>query len=384
MYCRCSGALIHTPGESGDESKTEIRCSTRCFKFADQIFHQISGLAMGSSVSGILAILFMNSIENQALTTFTEISCYSRYVDDIFVLVRDRAASEQLLQTMNAVHPNIQFEIELPSTENSLSLLDLTVTVGPQGESNFEFYKKPARSEVFMNGRTALPASTIRNVIMNEQLRIIERCTSPNDANQHLQAFQEILLHNDHRPIHNNRLARPKTTNRKRISHDNTFFIHLPFISDRIDRSIRRVFKNAKLEVIPYYQNKNLRSVLTKRDNQETCNITNCPIQNPRLCTRKNVVYEVRCITCQAKYIGSTIRPLHQRIREHLQQTTSAVFQHLSSCPGTQGISVRILANEKDPKNLRIKEGILIEELNPNLNKKEEEVALISLVKLVS
>ena len=148
--------------------------------------------------------------------------------------------------------------------------------------------------------------------------------------------------------------------------------------------SIWQIFRNAKLEVIPYYQNKNLRSFLTKRENQETCNITNCPIQNPRLCTRKNVVYEVQCITCQSKYIGSTIRPLHQRIREHMQQSTSAVFQHLSSCQGAQGINVRILANEKDPKNLRIKEGILIEESNPSLNKKEEEVALISLVKLVS
>ena len=54
-----------------------ITLNNTYFRFANQIFQQTSGLAMGSSVSAILAILFMNSIESQALTTFTSLSCYS-------------------------------------------------------------------------------------------------------------------------------------------------------------------------------------------------------------------------------------------------------------------------------------------------------------------
>jgi hypothetical protein len=198
------------------------------FRFANHIFQQTSGLAMGSSVSAILSILFMNSIENQALTTFTGLSCYSRYVDDVFALVQDREAADQLLGTMNSVHENIKFEIEHPSQTNSLSLLDFTVTIDTQGEAAFKFYRKPARSNVFMNARTALPSSIVHNVVKNERRRIIERCTSIGEAKQRLQNFERMLAPNDHQP--NNSLhSRPLTSTHPRRLNNETFFIQLPF-----------------------------------------------------------------------------------------------------------------------------------------------------------
>jgi Uri superfamily endonuclease len=82
-------------------------------------------------------------------------------------------------------------------------------------------------------------------------------------------------------------------------------------------------------------------------------------------------------------YIGSTVRPLHQRVKEHLSTSSSAVHQHLQICNRNIGITTTILANETDPKNLRIKEAILITDRKPNLNRKEEEKYLLSLVKTV-
>jgi hypothetical protein len=69
----------------------------------------------------------------------------------------------------------------------------------------------------------------------------------------------------------------------------------------------------------------------------------NCTLNELTLCLKKNVVYEVECNRCHGTYFGSTIRPLHQRIKEHLQQTSSAVFQHLSSYGLSQGIKVTTL-----------------------------------------
>ena len=304
-------------------------------------------------------------------------------MDDVFALVQDREAAEQLLRTMNSVHENIKFEIEHPSQTNSLSLLDFTVTIDTQGEAAFKFYRKPARSNVFMNARTALPSRVIHNVVRNERRRIIERCTSIGEAEQHLQTFEQMLALNDHQPNNSHR-SNPRTNTHPRRINNETFFIQLPFISNKIDHAIRRVFKNNKLEVIPFYKNKNLRSILAKKDNEDPpCNITNCPLNEPTLCLKKNVVYQVECNRCHGTYIGSTIRPLHQRIKEHLQQTNSAVFQHLSSCGPSQGIKVTTLTRERDSKNLRIKEGILIAERAPTMNKKEEEAGLISLIKIV-
>ena len=55
------------------------------FSFRDQVFRQREGLHMGSSISGILAILFMDKLDTIALSTHLMISPYMRYVDDIYL-----------------------------------------------------------------------------------------------------------------------------------------------------------------------------------------------------------------------------------------------------------------------------------------------------------
>jgi hypothetical protein len=100
------------------------------FQFENEIFLQIRGLAMGSSVSPIMAILFMHTVERIALTSSSGLlTCYGRYVDDIFFLTKDRQTAEEFHELMNNIHPAIKFEIEHPSSNNSLSLLDLCIKV---------------------------------------------------------------------------------------------------------------------------------------------------------------------------------------------------------------------------------------------------------------
>jgi len=53
------------------------------FSFNGQVFCQKEGPPMGSSISGILAILFMDKLETIALSSHLSISPYRRYVDNI-------------------------------------------------------------------------------------------------------------------------------------------------------------------------------------------------------------------------------------------------------------------------------------------------------------
>ena len=89
------------------------------------------------------------------------------------------------------------------------------------------------------------------------------------------------------------------------------------------------------------------------------------------------------CEGCGDFYIGSTIRALHSRVKEHLAGGNSAVGEHLRQCHGA-GFRTRILARDNDPKDLRIKEGILIADLKPSLNRREEESAVLSLIQYVT
>ena len=85
---------------------------------------------------------------------------------------------------------------------------------------------------------------------------------------------------------------------------------------------------------------------------------------------KKNVVYATTCAQCQGKYVGSTKRLLHIRFKEHFNSSHSSIFKHKLTCRGT--FNIDILAIEKEEANLRIKEAVFIQQLQPIINSKAE------------
>ena len=85
------------------------------FTFEDRIFRQTEGLPVGSSISGILAILFMDQLESIALSSHRVISPYKRYVDDIYLQTTNEEKANEFHHTMNSLHPRLKFEIEKPA-----------------------------------------------------------------------------------------------------------------------------------------------------------------------------------------------------------------------------------------------------------------------------
>lgn len=107
---------------------------------------------MGSNISAILAILFMDRLETIAPSSHLSISPYKRYVDDIYLQTTSEDMADQFHSTMNNLHPKLKFEIEKPEiTPNghSLSLLNFKVTISKDGRSSFEFYKKTAKKKQY-------------------------------------------------------------------------------------------------------------------------------------------------------------------------------------------------------------------------------------------
>ena len=122
---------------------------------------------MGSSISGILAILFMDKLETIALSSHLSISPYRRYVDHIYLQITGEDMADQFHHTMNNLHPKLKFEIEKPETTPnglSLSLLDFKVTISKDGKSSFEFYKKSAKKPLFVHHKSAIPTKSKTNV----------------------------------------------------------------------------------------------------------------------------------------------------------------------------------------------------------------------------
>ena len=74
-----------------------------------------------------------------------------------------------------------------------------------------------------------------------------------------------------------------------------------------------------------------LRQYQTKKNNNTviTCTLANCPIRDSNICQKTCIIYCLICLKCHKFYIGSAIRQLHIRIKEH--PNTCAYLFHKKS-----------------------------------------------------
>ena len=79
---RIQNLILHLPKHDISDL-LQVMLNNMYFSLRDQVFRQREGLLMGSSISGILAILFMEKLDTIALST--HLSPYMRYVDDIYL-----------------------------------------------------------------------------------------------------------------------------------------------------------------------------------------------------------------------------------------------------------------------------------------------------------
>ena len=100
-------------------------CSQIILLQNEEVYKQIDGVAMGSPSVSVLPNWFITSKENSQLkpNNKTKPLFYIRYVDDIFVLMKNNNDLKMFYQEMNTLHLNLKFTLER-SNNNKLPFLD--------------------------------------------------------------------------------------------------------------------------------------------------------------------------------------------------------------------------------------------------------------------
>ena len=107
----------------------ELCISDSHFIFNGKHYMQHEGFAMGSPLSAPMANLFLCHHERNWLNDCPESFkplLYRRYVDDTFLVFKERAHIDQFCNYLNGKHPNIQFTKEYENN-GKLSFLDVNV-----------------------------------------------------------------------------------------------------------------------------------------------------------------------------------------------------------------------------------------------------------------
>ena len=118
------------------------------FQYNRSIYEQKNGTTMGSPVSAVIANLYMESFEEQAINTSSyEPRIWKRYVDDIFTIL-DRQNIDDFLQHLNNQQPSIHFTMETEK-DNKLAFQVTAVLREPDSHLTTSIYKKRTHTDQY-------------------------------------------------------------------------------------------------------------------------------------------------------------------------------------------------------------------------------------------
>ena len=149
------------------------------FSFQGQFYEQVEGAAMGSPVSPIVANLYMEYLEQKALSTAPHSSRFwCRYVDDTFVIHKE-ANKQGFLPHINSVDPAIRFAVEDNKEDGSIPFLDTIVKSEVDGSLSIAVYRKPMHTDQYLQWESNHHLSAKFSVIQTLSHRASTVCSNP-------------------------------------------------------------------------------------------------------------------------------------------------------------------------------------------------------------
>ena len=120
------------------------------FSFQGQFYEQVEGAAMGSSVSPIVANLYMEYFRTKSSKYCPPPPKFRhRYVEDTFVIHKE-ANKQGFLQHINSVEPAIRFTVEDNKEDGSIPFLDSIVKPEVDGSLSITVYRKPTHTDQYL------------------------------------------------------------------------------------------------------------------------------------------------------------------------------------------------------------------------------------------
>ena len=167
------------------------------FRFFNQYFRQIDGIAMGSPLAPVLANLFVTQLEEEKINRITKnkVRIWFRYVDDIFAIVKGKDIEiHEILEGINKIHKNIKFTIEFEQ-DNSITFLNVNIKrKGSRLETSV--HRKKTNTNLYLKWDACLPRYQKLGLITSLVTRACRICSLKEILNQEIEHIKKILTHN--------------------------------------------------------------------------------------------------------------------------------------------------------------------------------------------
>ena len=344
----------------------EFCLTTTYFKFRGQLYQQDHGCAMGLPVSPIIANLYMEFFELEAIKSATHPPrVWMRYVDDTFVVI-NKSNSQQFTDHINSIDPHIKFTQD-PEKDRTLPFLDTLVTRLDDGSLKVSVYRKPTHTDQYLAFDSHHPLehklSVIRTLFHRADTVVTNSADKDHEINHVKSAlkrcgytdwsFKRACATKEHKTVQSNASQTADNSTRKT-------FVVAPYV-EGVSERLQRVFKSYGVSVC-HKPHQTLRKLLV------------APKDKTKVEEQSGVVYRIPCSSCNKVYVGETKRVLGERLKEHTAKTAynlSAIAEHCQKTghePDLENVSVLCREDKFLPRKIR--EAIYIKkETSPTLNR---------------
>ena len=377
----CDSEVVDGLTKEDFRTMLDIATKESMFLFDGEYYRQVDGVAMGSPLGPVFANIFLSHHEkvwlSQCPLEFKPLH-FRRYVDDVFALFESEDHVKKFQSFLNSRHPNIKFTFEVEK-DGGFPFLDVLVS-----RENNKFvtsvYRKPTFSGVYTNFKSFIPIGYKFGLVKTLLFRCFSLVSDFSKFHIEIEFLKKVLARNGY-PCglidscvrsFLEKLHRPKlvisTVAKKDVR------IVLPFLGStslqartRLVKLFQKSYPACQLSVI-FKSTCTLGSFFSFKDK----------IPKPLL---SGVVYKFSCSSCNATYIGKTIRHLKVRSAEHLgispltekrlqHKVLSAVTQHILEFdhPATFD-DFAIVDRCQFNSILEIKESLYIRQQKPPLNR---------------
>ena len=337
-----------------------------------KFYEQLESAAMGSPLSPIVANLYMERFEVEAIRSAPHPPyLWKRFVDDTFTILQS-SQKDGFLEHLNSVDPHIQFTAEDLRCDGAMPFLDILVTPGRDGSLNTSVYRKPTHTDLYLQWDSHHTLTSKYCVIGTLQHRAQTICSNPQLLQKEEEHLKNALMNCKYPTWALNRIQMKTkkkdsdqvTANRTSTNNQKSSYIVVLYCSG-LSESIKNIGRKFGVQV--YFKGgttiKNL--LMTPKDKD--------PIQK-----QSGVIYTYQCdrVDCDEEYIGESSRTFGARFKKHLKPP-SPIDDHSNITGHNVTINNFNIGGREDLNQMRtIKEALYIRVNDPSLNRNVGEYHL--------
>ena len=325
-----------TPAEIADLLDFVLRSTY--FQYNGSVYEKQEGAAMGSPVLAVIANLYMEAFEEQAIESAPyKPKIWKRYVDDTFTIL-DRGTAT--VSNPPSALPHMETE-----KESKIAFLDTSVSREPDGHLTTSVYRKPTHTDQYLAYDSHHPQSVKRGIIKCLYDRAKRLVTKPTVISEEKKHLSSVLVSSSFvQKLTRTRKAAP------RVEPETESTAVLPYIKG-VSELLGRCLQQQGICTV-FKSDTTLRSHLVR------------PKDTVDPAKQDGVVYRIPC-ECGKVYIGEIGRSMQERIKEHdrdirLARTqTSAVSEHANKTgPHPLWNEVKFIDRHSHWYTRRVKEAI--------------------------